>query len=116
MMEHAMENTKHLHDQIARATARLAQLQARDLVARQQREAREREARRKREAQQRHHLGQLVIAAGGEDLADGEIVAALLNYKAGHQGADMRSRAKVQGDAHLAAVAADSPRRKHESS
>lgn len=106
-----METTKYLHDQIARATARLAQLQARDLVARQRREAREREVIRKREAQQRHCLGQLVIAAGGEDLADGEIVAALLNYKAGHQGADMRSRAKVQGDAHLAAQATGSAAR-----
>lgn len=111
-----MENTKHLHDQIARATARLAQLQARELVTQQRLETRAREVTRKREAQQRHHLGQLVIAAGGEDLADGEIVAALLNYRAGHQGAEMRSRAKVQGDAHLAAVAADSPRRKHGSS
>ena len=108
-----MENTKHLHDQIARATARLAQLQARELVARQRLEAREREAARKRQIQRRSHLGQLVIAAGGDDLADGEIVAALLNYRAGHQGTEMRGRAKVQGDAHLAAQATGSPARRH---
>lgn len=97
-----MENTKHLHDQIARATARLAQLQARELVARQREEAREREATRKRAAQRRGHLGQLVITAGGEDLADGEIVAALLNYAAGHTTAERRQQARTQGDAHLA--------------
>lgn len=108
-----MKNTKHLHDQIARATARLAQLQARDLVARQREEAREREATRKRAAQRRAHLGQIVISAGAEDLADGEIVAALLNYREGHRNPEARSRAKVQGEAHLAARAADSTARKH---
>ena len=108
-----MKNTKHLHDQIARATARLAQLQARDLVAREREEAREREATRKRAAQRRAHLGQIVISAGGEDLTDGEIVAALLNYQAGHATPERRQQAKMQGDAHLAARAADSTARKH---
>lgn len=108
-----MENTKHLHDQIARATARLAQLQARDLVARQREEARERETMRKRQAQHRGHLGQMVIAAGGEDLADGEIVAALLNYAAGHTTAERRQQARTQGDAHLAELAADRTSRRH---
>lgn len=112
-MERTMETTKHFQDQIARATTRLAHLQARELLAQQRRGARAREFMRKREAQRRNHLGQLVIAAGGEDLADGEVVAALLNYRAGHQGAEMRSRAKVQGDAHLAALATDGTSRKH---
>lgn len=102
-----METTKNLHDQIARATARLAQLQARDLVARQREEAREREVARKRAARRRAHLGQIVISAGGDDLADGEIVAALLNYRAGHSTQDRRHQAKVQGEAHLAALPAE---------
>lgn len=108
-----MESTKQLHDQIARATSRLAQLKARDLLARQRVETRERETKRKQEAKRRSHLGQLVIAAGGENLADGEVVAALLNYQEGHRSAEMRSRAKVQGDAHLAVLAADRTARQH---
>ena len=108
-----MENTKHLHDQIARATARLAQLQARDLVARQRLEARERETTRKRQAQRRAHLGQIIISAGGEELADGEIAAALLNYLAGHSTPERRQQAKVQGDAHLATMPAESAGRRH---
>ena len=108
-----MGNTKHLHDQITRATSRLAHLQARELLARQRLEARERETKRKREAQRRAHLGQIVIAAGGEDLADGEIVSALLNYRDGHCSEEMRQRAKTRGDAHLAVLAADSAPRKH---
>lgn len=105
--------TKHLHDQIARATARLAQLQARELVARQRQEARAREDTRKRAAQRRAQLGQLVISAGGEDLADGEIVAALLNYRAGHSTHERRQQAKAQGDAHLAVQAIDGGAQRH---
>ena len=112
-MEHAMQNTKHLHDQIARATARLAQLQARDLIARQRREAREREATRKRQTQRRAHLGQIVISAGGEDLAEGEIMMALLNYQAGHSSPERRREARIQGEAHLAQIARGDAARKH---
>ncbi len=112
-MERTMENTQHLHDQIARATVRLAQLQAREMVSRQRRESRAREATRKREAQRRAHLGQIVISAGGEGLADGEIVAALLNYRAGHSTPERRQQAKLQGDAHLAALPSDSAVRRH---
>lgn len=105
--------TKHLHDQIARATARLAHLQARELVARQRQEARAREDTRKRAAQRRTQLGQLVISAGGDDLAEGEIVTALLNYQQGHLTADRRREAKLRGEAHLAALPADSSARRH---
>lgn len=105
--------TQHLHDQISRATARLAQLQAREMVARQRMETRTREATRKREAQRRAHLGQIVISAGGEGLADGEIAAALLNYRAGHSTPERRQQAKLQGDAHLAGLPADRSVRRH---
>lgn len=105
--------TKHLHDQIARATARLAQLQARELVARQRQEARAREDTRKRASQRRAQLGQLVISAGGDDLAEGEIVTALLNYQQGHQTTDRRREARLRGEAHLAALPADSAARPH---
>lgn len=105
--------TQQFHDQIARATSRLAHLQARELLAKQRADARAREATRKRAAQRRAQLGALVIAAGAEDLADGEFVAALLNYRAGHATHERRQQAKAQGDAHLAALAADSDARRH---
>lgn len=105
--------TQHLHDQISRATARLAQLQAREMIVRQRMETRAREATRKREAQRRSHLGQIVISAGCEDLADGEIAAALLNYRAGHSTPERRQQAKLQGDAHLAALSSDNAARRH---
>ena len=97
---------KHLHDQIARATTRLARLQARELLARQRADAREREAARRHEAQRRRRLGQLVIAIGGSDLTESEVVAALLRYREERQDRESRERAEAQGGAYLAALAA----------
>lgn len=105
--------TQHIQDRIARATARLAQLQARELLARQHREAREKQAERARTALQRTRFGQLVFDAGCEDLADGEIVAALLIYRDGHPDSEGRARARTRGEAHLAALAAGCVPRKH---
>lgn len=96
-----MENTQHLHQQIERATTRLAQLKARDLLNRQRILAREREAQRKRQIRRRTELGQLVIDAGGEGLANGEVVAALLDYRATYRDTGSRAQAMARGDAHL---------------
>lgn len=100
-----MENTQHLHQQIERATTRLAQLKARDLLTQQRAQAREREDQRKRQIRRRSELGQLVIDAGGKDLANGEIIAALLGYRSAHRDTVSRSQAMARGDAHLAALA-----------
>jgi hypothetical protein len=108
-----MGSSQHLYDQITHATTRLAQLKARELLAAQRQEARERETTRRKEALRRSQLGALVFAAGCEDLPDGELVAALLIYREGHRDAEARARAQVQGDAHLAALAAGCTPRKH---
>jgi hypothetical protein len=108
-----MENGQHLYDRITHATTRLAQLKARELLMAQRREAREREVLKRQEALRRSQLGALVFAAGCEDLTDGEVVAALLIYREGHRDAEGRARARVQGDAHLAALAAGCTPRKH---
>lgn len=105
--------TQHLHDQITRATERLAQLQAREMVVRQRMETRAREATRKREAQRRNHYGQLVIRVVGEDLADGEIVAALVHYQEAHRSPHERKLAEDQGNALLTELAAGSDPRKN---
>lgn len=98
--------TQYIHDQIARATSRLAQLQARQLLQRRRDEARAREDTRRRAVARRSELGRVVIAAGGDDLADGEVASAIINYLHGHEDLDRRKEAKLRGDAHLAAVAA----------
>ncbi|TDK26218.1 hypothetical protein E2F46_06365 [Luteimonas aestuarii] len=108
-----MGNSTRLYDQINQATTRLAQLKARELMAAQREAARHRETARRNEALRRSQLGALVFAAGCEELPDGEIVAALLNYVAGHPDAEGRARARVRGDAHLAALAAGCVLRKH---
>lgn len=108
-----MESGQHLYDQITHAATRLAQLKARELLMAQRQEARDREAARRKEAHRRSQLGALVFAAGCEDLPDGEVVAALLIYREGHRDAEGRARARVRGDAHLAALAAGCAPRKH---
>lgn len=108
-----MGSSKQLYEQIAHATTRLAQLKARELVAAQREAARHRETARRNEALRRSQLGALVFAAGCEDLPDGEVVAALLIYREGHRDAEGRARARTQGDAHLAALAAGCVPRKH---
>lgn len=98
-----MENTQHLHQQIERATTRLAQLKARDLLAKQRTQSKEKDAERKRLMQRRSELGQVVIDAGCAHLANGEIAAVLLDYRETNKGTEARTRAMARGDAHLAA-------------
>jgi len=108
-----MGSTKHLYDQIAQATNRLAQLKARELLAAQREAARQRETARRNEALRKNQLGALVFAADCEDLPDGEIIAALLNYRAGHPDAEGRAKACIAGDSHLAGIAAGCVPRSH---
>ncbi|MCD9125411.1 conjugal transfer protein TraD [Luteimonas fraxinea] len=108
-----MGSSKQLYDQIAQATTRLAQLKAKELMAAQREAARHRETARRNEALRKSQLGALVFAAGCEELPDGEIITALLNYVAGHPDREGRARARTAGDAHLAALAAGCLPRKH---
>lgn len=75
-----MTATNHYHDRIARATKRLAQLQARELVAGQRRDTRAKEAAKRERARRRHSVAGLVTLAGADGLDDAELLGALLNH------------------------------------
>lgn len=96
-----MELNTHLHERIARATTRLAQRQAQELVAAQRQALRAREAARRDEGRRRKRLAELLFATGSETLEDGEIVAAMLRYRDESRSPGLREQAKAQGDAFL---------------
>lgn len=76
-----MTSTNHYRDQIQRATIRLAQLQAKELLALQRQEAKEKEAKRREEARRRRQVAELVFLAGAQNLPDDEIMIALRRHK-----------------------------------
>lgn len=87
-----MDSTNHYRDQIQRATSRLAQLQARELLALQRQEAKERETKRRNEAQRRRQVAELVFLAGAQNLPDDEIVIALQRHRKHLTGGQLPSR------------------------
>lgn len=91
-----MASTDHLHQQIARATSRLAQLQAQELVVEQRKAARARTEARRASEQRKRRLAELVIEAGAQDLPDDEIIAVLAQHV-------LEPRIHVQLLAHTAA-------------
>lgn len=76
-----MTSTNHYRDQIQRATSRLAQLQARELIALQRQEAKEKETKLRNEARRRRQVAELVFLAGAQNLPDDEIMIALRRHK-----------------------------------
>ncbi|WNF11725.1 hypothetical protein RKE57_06185 [Stenotrophomonas geniculata] len=75
-----MSSTNHYRDQIQRATHRLAQLQARELLAHQRQDAREKAIKRRDDAKRRRQVAELVFLAGAQNLPDDEIVSALQRH------------------------------------
>lgn len=75
-----MKSTDHLHEQIARATSRLAQLQAQELIVEQRKAVRARADARRASERRKRRLAELVIQAGAHDLPDDEIVAVLAQH------------------------------------
>lgn len=75
-----MSATNHYHDRIHRATERLAQLQARELLASQRQAAKAKETQRREDAKRRTRVAELVFLAGAETLEDSELIAALRNH------------------------------------
>lgn len=106
-----MQTGDHLHERIARATTRLAQLQAQELVAVQRKNLREREAARRDEVRRKRRVAELVFATGSETLPDGELVAALLRHREECRDAGFRDEAKRLGDAFLSSIATDATQR-----
>lgn len=80
-----MKSADHLHQQIARATSRLAQLQAQELVVEQRKAVRARAEARRANEQRKRRLAELVIKAGAQDLSDDEIIAALISSRGSTQ-------------------------------
>lgn len=76
-----MKSTDHLHEQIARATSRLAQLQAQELIVEQRKVVRARADARRASERRKRRLAELIIKAGAQDLPDDEIIAALLHTR-----------------------------------
>ncbi len=70
----------HYHQRIRRATERLAQLQARELLANQRHEAKAREVARREERKRRHHLAELIVSTGAHVLEDTEIRTLLITH------------------------------------
>lgn len=101
-----MKATEQLTAQIARSTQRLAQLQARELIAQQRTEAKDRAAARRADAHRKDVMGGLVIASGCSDLPPGEIVGALLAYRSKTTDLGQRQHHRMQGELHLSKLEA----------
>lgn len=96
-----MKATDQLKAQIERSTQRLAQLQARELIAQHRTEAKDRAAARRADAHRRSVMGGLVIASGCSDLPPGEIVGALLAYRSKTTEMAQRQHVRMQGERHM---------------
>jgi len=96
-------HSTHLHDRIARATTRLAQLQAQELVASQRKASRARAQAKREDALRRKRVAELVFATGSQSLDDEEIVAALLRYREECREVGARAEAKRLGETYLSA-------------
>lgn len=94
-----MKSTDHLHQQITRATSRLAQLQAQELIVEQRKAVRARADARRASERRKRRLAQLVIEAGAQNLPDREIVAALMLYREKAHGPEQTSVAPSQANA-----------------
>ncbi|WP_045760606.1 hypothetical protein [Xanthomonas albilineans] len=89
------------HRRIQRATERLAQLQARELLASQRQAAKAREMQRREEAKRRTRVAELVFLAGAEILEDAELVGALAIYLESSRDASTRQRILATGNERL---------------
>ncbi|WP_379655645.1 hypothetical protein [Pseudoxanthomonas sp. UC19_8] len=81
-----MTATNHCRDQIERAMERLAQLQAKELLANQRREAKAQETAKREEMKRRQRVADLVFLAGAHALDDKELEALLTNHMKGRAG------------------------------
>lgn len=81
-----MTTTNHYHDKIQRATERLAQLQAKELLANQRRQAQAQEKAKREEMKRRQRVVDILVSTGAHMLDDAELKALLsshMNNRAG---------------------------------
>ena len=77
-LEKDMSASDHYHDRITRATRRLAQLQARVLIASHRPEAKAQEKGKREQAIRRRRVATLVSLTGADVFRDAELLGALL--------------------------------------
>ncbi|UXA59848.1 hypothetical protein M0D48_12405 [Xanthomonas prunicola] len=97
-----MTATDHYRDQIKRATERMAQLHAKELLADQRRESKAKNIARREDAKRRQRVADLVFLVGAQNLDDGELVGALLKHLASREELEVRSNAISSGVTFLA--------------
>ncbi|KAB7774623.1 conjugal transfer protein TraD [Xanthomonas sp. LMG 12459] len=108
-----MAEPTHYHQRIQRATERLAQLQARELLASQRQAVKAKETQRREEAKRRMRVAELVFLAGAETLEDAELVGTLLRHVESRNDHDIRNQARSRGASRLAMASAEESQAKH---
>ncbi|EKU23963.1 conjugal transfer protein TraD [Xanthomonas graminis] len=108
-----MSATNHYHDRIHRATERLAQLQARELLASQRQAVKAKETQRREEAKRRIRVAELVFLAGAETLEDAELVGTLLRHVESRNDHDIRNQARSRGASRLTMAEAEQSQIRH---
>lgn len=108
-----MTTTNHYHDQIQRATERLAQLQAKELLANQRHAVKAKEMKRREESKRRTRVAELVFLAGAERLEDTELVGALLGHMGNRSDAAIRNQASSLGALRMVISSADESHSTH---
>jgi hypothetical protein len=96
-----MTETNRYRDQIGRAMERLAQLQAKEVLANQRRESKAKEMARREEAKRRQRVADLVFLAGAQTLDDAELVGALLEHTVRRNDQNMRELIHAKGSERL---------------
>lgn len=99
-----MTATNHYRGQIQRATERLAQLQARELLGNRRREAKKQEMAKREEMKRRQRVADLVFLAGAQSLNDAELIGALLQHLDSRQDQAVGTLATELGARRLNAV------------
>lgn len=108
-----MAEPTHYHQRIQKATERLAQLQARQLLADQRQAAKAKQSQRRDEARRRMRVADLVFLAGAAMLDDAELVGALSIHLERRSELQLRDHARSQGAALLAMASAQGTSVRH---
>ncbi|ARQ89204.1 hypothetical protein [Stenotrophomonas maltophilia] len=96
-----MSAIDHYQDRIARATERLAQLQAKDLLARQKRDSKAKDQERREQAKRRKRIADLATLAGADKIDDDELLGVLSNHMAARAAPSVRQFAVECGTLFL---------------
>ncbi|MCI1053877.1 hypothetical protein MOQ19_10195 [Stenotrophomonas maltophilia] len=92
-------------DRVARATERLAQLQARNLLARQKRDSKAKDLEKREQAKRRKRIAELAALAGADKIHDHELLGVLSNHMSSRNEPSVRQSAAEKGKLLLDEVA-----------